>query len=126
MNQQGKIGICIECGYAEDESSVSFAKETVINILKRTGNIKQDGQRYTGKERFRLYKRYIPKKDFVKSDDFADFEPLRKGQIIGMDGKKSVMADNRCRILFAKDVNKNEDKQGEAFLLIKRYINKNR
>jgi predicted deacylase len=126
MNQQGKIGVCIECGYAKDESSVSFAKEAIINILNRTGNIRQDWKRNYTKAMFRLFKAYIPKKRFTLAKRFLDFEILRKGQTIGTDGNRKIEAEHNCRILFAKDINKSKDAQGEAFLLIKRYINKNR
>ncbi|MFH1669441.1 MAG: succinylglutamate desuccinylase/aspartoacylase family protein [Candidatus Woesearchaeota archaeon] len=120
MNRTGKIGICIECGYAEDRLSIEFARKTILNLLKKTGNIKAKSETFNKKDVFRLEKTYIPKDDFRIVKRFADFEPLAEEELIGFDGEKRIIAGNACNILFPRDIIKSQDSDGEAFLLIQK------
>jgi len=114
MNKIGKVGICVECGYMNDPQSNTVAEQSVFDFLVATGNI-------TGKSKIRkqnllkIYKIYKSKTNiFLLKKKFSDFEEVKKGQIIGIDGSREVLSTKKSIILFAQDTNKIDD---EAFLL---------
>ena len=114
MNRSGKIGICVECGYVADPQSLAKAEETIFNFLMARGHIAGNVQNYTQKH-IQMHTIYHTKTDhFVLSKLFDDFEPVTKGQVVGVDGNETVKADEDGVILFAR----NREKVGdEAFLL---------
>jgi len=115
MNRSGKMGICVECGYLGDGSSVDRAEEAVIGFLAARGHIEADAKIYPSKSHIKAYKLYITKTDsFVLSKNFEDFETILKGGSIGMDGKEEVKAVKDSIILFARD---RKAKGEEAFVL---------
>ena len=122
MNQISKIGICIECGQHNDPRSLKKAEAAIIAFLKARGhianNLKTKKQSYMN-----VYHMYVTKNPiFTLTKYFQDFEKVRRGQIIGTDGKIKVGAKRNSVILFSG----NENQPGqEAFLLaqkIKRVV----
>lgn len=114
MNKQGKIGICVECGYLGDPSSTQKAEETILAFLKTRGHL--DGNVEVSNQEFiQMDSIYITKTDdFRLSKEFSDFEPVSSGQVIGTDGDTPVVSDEDSIILFAR----NREAVGEeAFLL---------
>ncbi len=117
MNKNNKIGICFECGYLGDDYATEVAKQAILSFLSARGHLslelKQNQQQY-----FQMYIRYLTKTDnFVLTKQFEDFEIVKAGQVIGVDGKEEVRSPQESIILFAHNINK---KGGEAFLLGKK------
>jgi len=114
MNSQGKIGICVECGYLGDESSTKIAEESIINFLKARGHITNDLQA-SKKNHLHMYQLYYNhNNNFTLNRDFADFEDISAGEFIGLDGQEEIKADKDSFILFARNTTKPGE---EAFLL---------
>ncbi len=114
MNSHGKIGICLECGFLGDESSIKIAEESIINFLKARGHIAND-LKVSEQNRLRMNKLYCSRNDtFTLNRDFADFEPIAAGELIGHDDQEEIKADKDCFILFARNTTKPGE---EAFLL---------
>ena len=117
MNRNNKIGICLECGFLDDEKGISFAEESIINFLKKTKNIEGNSKKFLDKKYFFLEKNYVPKKSFKTYKKFKDFEELEKGDLIGFDNFKKVIAKEKSYILFARNVSNNFE---EAFKILKK------
>ena len=104
MNSIGKIGICIECGYHKDPESVSLAKETILRFLQKTGNIKNRISKKFNYKRIyiKITDQFITKSDaFILSKSFPNFEKIKKGDIVGVDGKIKIKSKEDGLILFA-------------------------
>jgi succinylglutamate desuccinylase len=115
MNRNGKIGICVECGYLGDNDSAKQAEDAVFHFLVARGHIKADIKAGPRKSFIKVYILYITKTDsFVLSKKFDDFEEIAKGEMIGMDGKEEIRADRDSIILFARG---RKAKGDEAFVL---------
>jgi len=114
MNKQGKIGICLECGYLGDSQSIEIAIENIYRFLIVQGHI--DGKLITKKQtQFNMNYIYHTQTDmFTLVKEFSDFEKVTKNQIIGTDGEYNITAPNYGVIMFARNRNK---KGEEAFLL---------
>jgi len=117
MNSLGKIGICIECGFHENPRAITLAKETIMDFLIARGHFKNKDSQVSANYRcyVQMINLYNTKSDsFVIAKNFADFEELKKGDIIGVDGGTDVVADKNCIILFPQSKKKTGE---EAFLL---------
>ena len=117
MNRNGKIGICLECGYYEDAPSVGFAEKCIASFLIAQGNI--DGETEVADcPEIRMKSMYMTKSNhFLLKKRFKDFENVSSGQIIGIDGKQTITAEEDGVILFAR----NRDKVGEEAFLFGQY-----
>jgi len=114
MDSLGKVGICLECGYVSDKKSVVVAKDAIISFLKAVGHLNNDLE-IIDQEPLRLYDMYQTKTDnFKLTKKFFDFELIKKGQLIGIDGAEEIQVNRDSYILFARDRNKINE---EAFLL---------
>jgi len=114
MNMKGRVGICLECGGRDGVSSSETARQSIYSFLRAVGHIGSRVRNYK-----QSYKKintiYLARTDnFVLAKQFMDFERIRKGQIIGTDGKKDVIASDDCFIIFAHSRNNRGE---EAFLL---------
>ncbi len=114
MNSIGKVGICVECGYLGNAHSEQVASQAIMAFLRVRGHISGEvvpkNQAY-----FRMYSLYTTRTDrFVLDKPFADFEEIRSGEIIGIDGDKIIRAGKDSVILFARSRNKTGE---EAYLL---------
>lgn len=114
MNQKGSLGICAECGYLSDPKSTDIAIASISAFLKACGHLSNDlGTR--SQSHLKIYQLYLTKtSSFKLNQPFSDFQCLKKGQIIGLDGNCPVLAPIDSQILFAR----NRQAVGEeAFLL---------
>ncbi len=116
MNKIGKNGICVECGQHSDDKSVAKAKESVFSFLKIMGIIDDPKIEVAEREQRKVEVNYIyiTKSDFRPSRDFFDFEPIKKGELIGTDGNSEIKALVDGYIIFCK---KCEVGGKEAFLI---------
>lgn len=112
MNQRGKIGICIECGYYKNLSSREIAKETVISFLAVCGHI-QGTIKEHHQTHISITSLYRTKNNFTLAREFEDFEEIAEGEIVGKDGTSEIRMPTSGVILFARNRNAPEE---EAFL----------
>lgn len=114
MNINGRMGICIECGYTNDPQSTALAKEGILSFLRVRGHIKGDTI-IRQQEHVHMYDLYRTKTNIFKlTKQFKDFEYIESGQLVGFDGDEKIVAEKDCVILFAR----NRERVGdEAFLL---------
>lgn len=114
MNSTGKVGICFECGYLDDEYSRQKAQEATVAFLKARGHIKNDIA-LQAQEHIRIFQKIRSKtNNFQLLRPFANFERLSQGEAIGIDGGTTIVAPQECRIVFARDGHFEGD---EIFLL---------
>lgn len=114
MNKCGGVGVCVECGYLDDASSVQVASESILSFLGAMGHTKSTNRPLT-RSYFSIYEMYMTKTDsFTLDKSFVDFEKILEGQLIGVDGDKEVRAQKESIVLFARDCKKVGE---EAFLL---------
>lgn len=113
MNKNGKIGICIECGYLGDSSSTKIAEASILAFLRARKHL--DGELQIRKqENLKVESIYMTKTDgFHLAKNFSDFEKISADHIIGTDGQKEIRASEDGFILFARNRNQIGE---EAFL----------
>jgi len=114
MNKNGKIGICLECGYLDDTRSLDRAEKSIMAFLGTRGHLANtaEPQQQTV---LRVYQKYYAKTDnLTLTKQFNNFELIKKNQTICKDGEEEVKADRESFILFAHDCKKSGS---EAFLL---------
>lgn len=108
MNSRGKIGICVECGNHNDPDASDKALMSVQKFLEYFDMIekKEVDLWETQQQIFTAKYAYITKtNNFRVVDVLADFEDIRKGQLIWYDDKELVYAQNTGKILFARNRN---------------------
>jgi len=114
MNNKGKIGICLECGYKEDPQSTKVAEENIFAFLKTRGHI-ANNLRFKKQSYVKMYDLYKTETNkFTIEKSFDDFEEIQKGQVIGIDGDQKIKSKKKAIILFARNREKTNE---EAFLL---------
>ncbi len=114
MNSIGKIGICVECGVIGSDAALDTAVQTILAFLTVRGHIPGVVKK-TDKERIQMYDLYLTKTDsFRLRKELPDFAEIRKGHVIGKDGRVEVTAPQDSIILFAHN---RKQKGEEAFLL---------
>ena len=118
MFQQGKVGICAECGYAGDgEQYQDLAYDTLRRFLDH-----YDVLAYEYEEPDESLQRLLhvdqvvmkTREDFVFTRMYPDFATLKKGECFAKDGESEYCVDRERVIVFA-----NPDKEvgGEACIL---------
>lgn len=116
MNQMGKVGICVECGYLGDPKSTQSAIYSAEMFLKSLDMI-DAGALIANKnqEQVEVYELYYTKTaHFRLSRLYDDFDSLKRGELIAYDGNNPVYSSKDQMILFAR----NRDQiHAEAFLL---------
>ncbi len=105
MNRKGKLGLCVECGYIKDQKTARRAEKAIKRFLAAMGHIpfpKRHKPRV--QKRMRLRSIYHNKNaPFKLSKPWDDFETVRRGTVVGMDGKNPVRAEKDFVILFPDD-----------------------
>lgn len=121
MNKNGKIGICVECGYFSSPESLIVAEKSIMSFLSARKHINTDHLIESKKQsRIHIYRLYYSKTDsFVLDKKFRDFEEIKNGQVIGVDGEEKISPDRDSLILFAC----NSSKKGEEVFLLGEKIN---
>jgi len=109
MNKIGKIGICLECGYLDDSNSISIAREGIETFLKNVGHISGKVKKIKQKH-IRIYELYKAKSNrFTLSKPFADFDIIKTGGVIGIDGIDKKIVEKDSVILFARNTNARDE-----------------
>lgn len=123
MNHNGKIGICVECGYHLDPDAPRRAIESIMIFLSLFGAIdKRPSEKSVDQKIIHAYQIHLTKTDFTPFREFADFESLEEGEIIGTDGNDYILAPSNACVVFP---HRREKPSEEAFVLGKRiFFNK--
>ena len=103
MNSIGKIGLGVECGNHTDSEAFERAKESAYTFLSYLEMIDYPKKRYEQKPYVANFNYLTKTTDFRIARFFSDFEPIRRGQLIGIDGGVPVYAESDGYILFARD-----------------------
>jgi succinylglutamate desuccinylase len=115
MYRHNKIGICIECGQHESKDANFIAQESIMSFLASRGHLDRTVLVPTKREVVQMNEMYYTKTDsFTLSKIFTDFEQLKNGDLIGLDGQEEIRAEKDYSIVFAHDAHK---KGTEGFLL---------
>ncbi len=115
MNSNGKIGICLECGFGGDPISILVAIDGIFSFLRSRGHINDVPMPIKHQNNIRVFHLHHSKTDSFKlAKNFENFEKVAKGQLIGTDGIEEVCAPKKCVILFAHN---REAIGSEVFLL---------
>lgn len=118
MFQQGKVGICAECGYAEKgEDYADLAYDTVMRFLGYYDMVTYVSSTDPQSQKRHLHVDEIIMKeraDFEFSKLYADFETIPQGVIFARDGDREYATNKERVIVFA---NPHKEVGGEACIL---------
>jgi succinylglutamate desuccinylase len=122
MNKAQKMGVCVECGYHDDVSAVEKAKESIVAFLRIFGAISGDmpasatnaPANLPPQKTIKAKSTYRTKADFSPTEDFADFQKITRGQVVGFDGEHKVIFDADGYIIFCR---KRDSAFEEAFVV---------
>lgn len=116
MNRKGKIAICVECGHHLDPRAPQLAKDSIMIFLHIMGVINGSvPSREIINQRI-IYAReiYFSKVNFTPFREFAEFELLSEGELIGVDGNSYILSPKNSCIIFPR---KRDNPGEEAFVL---------
>jgi len=95
------VWLCLECGHIDDDS-LCFADSVVQFLASTWHNMQASRSSYQVKKLVAEWVYHSLTDSFVPVKDFADFEFVAKGEIIGSDGWEPVLASDDCYLLFTK------------------------
>lgn len=114
MNKQNKIGICVECGYMLDESSVEVATRAIQSFCVALGVLSRDVSPTSSQCVYRVTSQIRSIQTFVPDKEFADFEFVPKGFFLGKDGNADMYSEKDMYVIFVRKSNPG----GESFLAL--------
>jgi len=114
MNKQGKVGICIECGYNKDEKSTILAKKAILFFCIAYGMFEGKEFVMDAPAIYRAESLYKSKNQFIPTKDFSDFEFVPQKTIIGYDGEESISFPKDMYVVFVRE----SKSGGESFLTL--------
>lgn len=103
MFEQGKIGICVECGpIPEAENYVDFAEKTVYQFLQYFDMSPKKVANSALSKRYVIAKKVVYKKsnNFFLEPDFENFQKLEDDQLIAVDVQEQFRAQKNECIIF--------------------------
>ena len=103
MNKQGKIGICVECGNHDDPKAEEVAYGSITSFLKSFGILFGETETGTKKKWVRVNSIYRTRVDFKPHKVFADFEFVREGERVGVDGGEEVCVEKNGYLIFCRE-----------------------
>lgn len=115
MNLSGGYGLCVECGYHLDPLASGRAVESIRTFLVLMGVIEGSPPKENFDQRVvHAHDIYFTKVNFQPTREFADFELLEDGELVGTDGEEKVVAPPGSVIIFCQ---KRDAPGKEAFVL---------
>lgn len=116
MSRLGKLSLGIECGSVFDGGAqVHRATSSITRFLAHLGIIETAPvPAVPDQKHVHMFFCHVVEVDFSPSREFADFEPVRKGELIGTDGGKNIYAPEDALAVF---VRRRDGPGQEAFLL---------
>ncbi|MFA7309842.1 MAG: succinylglutamate desuccinylase/aspartoacylase family protein [Candidatus Paceibacterota bacterium] len=103
MFRNNKIGICVECGSVSDPRGALRARASILTFLRAREHIVGDVLRYAPQRKARVDRLYHTVHSFSLAREFQDFEAIKAGETIGLDGNSEIRADYDGFVLFAQD-----------------------
>lgn len=104
MFNQGKMGMCLECGSVFDAAAqATRAQNSILQFLEYFGVISTSKVTAdpTPKKYIHVYKAARKQTDeFSFARDYADFEPLKEGKLFAKDGPEEYLAQKGDCIIF--------------------------
>ena len=113
MYNRGKIGICVEGGYHKDPKAIDVAIESIYWFLSYFDMVDYSIKK-AKKKIYKMNRIYFTKTNFIPNKKYGDFTSIKKGSVVGYDGKKAIRINKNCITLF---VIKRKEPNKEAFLL---------
>ncbi len=104
MKRNGKIGVCVECGYNENvDKNVGLAFDSIKRFLCYFGAIDGGVPRSGKRQKVLLVDevQMVTSESFRLARRFADFETVSAGTVIARDGFKDFIVDKERVVLFA-------------------------
>lgn len=110
----GGLGVTVEAGWQEDNNLVDKTMGSVLRALEEVGIFEKDslGKHHKAApiETFEIWNAYsaiFPKGDFkfaLKKDgsEWQNYDPIKKGEVIGWENGEEVVAEKDSAILFPK------------------------
>jgi succinylglutamate desuccinylase len=115
LNEKGRVAITVETGQHLDEASSKRAFKSIQTFLNLMGltdeKVKMNDKK---QKRIDVNYIYITKNNLKIVKNFNDFEKIKKGDLIGMDGHEKIYSVQDGIIVFAHDIDKSGE---EGFVL---------
>ncbi|HMB66313.1 MAG TPA: succinylglutamate desuccinylase/aspartoacylase family protein [Patescibacteria group bacterium] len=122
MYNQGKPGICLECGSLhQSEENADLAYVSALRFLEYFGAVKNEAGEYNKRpQRSVQVVRAVKKKteDFGFVKDFADFKKLTPGEVFAWDGEEKYVAGEDECIIFPDS----DQKIGDEVFVLGRFV----
>jgi succinylglutamate desuccinylase len=103
MFRQGKIGICIECGpISKAQEYKDFSIRTIYQFLRHF-DMSDDRTEFSIKPKRIVRASHAVRKssaNFKLVEGFRNFDKMKNGQVISVDGKEKYIAKDREYIIF--------------------------
>lgn len=101
--KNGIVAVGVECGQHSEPKTFSNAREIATAFLAQLGMVDAPVREYPQRT-MKLSRAYFTKtSEFRVVKEFADFEPVKKGQLIARDSGEEVFAKTDGCVLFAND-----------------------
>ncbi len=120
MFRNGKIGICIECGYLKQASeNVDLAFSSILVFLQYFGLITEKQSGFNRSQAYMSVEKIVKKQsdNFHFEKEYSDFDSLEKGELFAKDGQQEYVAEEGQYILFPRS---NKSVGEEVFTLAKK------
>jgi len=115
MNSLGKYAICVECGQHADPQSIIFAEASIKRFLSILGMTTPIDFTPNKEIKYAVAKyMYRTKTNFIPSREYKNFDPIKKGEVIGTDGGRDISSPYDGFIIFC---HKKDKPKEEAFVL---------
>lgn len=103
MERNGKIGICVECGYNDDPAAGDKAEESIRVFLALMGLTNDVIPEKTQQQRaLNAVYAHIAQTNFTPSAMVPDFTPVKEGALIGTDGGREMRAPSDGYLTFVR------------------------
>lgn len=115
-NSVGGIGLCAECGYLDADRTRLIAHRAIETFLVATGAILGNVREFR-QERLRVHHLYHNRSArFQPKRTWADLAPVRRHELIGLDGTRPIRASVSGKLLFVRE---RTTPAQECFLLLR-------
>lgn len=101
--KNGIVAVGVECGQHEEPETFENARKIATAFLAQLDMVEAPVREYPQRT-MKLSRAYFTKtSEFRVVKTFSDFEPVKKGQLIGLDSGEEVFAKTDGFVLFASD-----------------------
>lgn len=108
----GGLGVTVEAGWQQDPNLVDKTMDSVLRALEKVGIFEPDslGKHHQVEpvETFEIWNAYgaiFPKGNFKFDKEWQNYDPIKKGEVIGYENGEPILAEKDSRLLFPKSNN---------------------